>query len=126
MYANRPRRGKPFDWDVSLIPYRTRNKIKERELKKTIRIILLLTYMYPTQSDEILLILNVEDLLLVGCRTGVGCSLLFRNNHMRNEQLILGQSSGQNTACLDILGRIRLGVLQEHLHRVIGDDHGTQ
>lgn len=83
-------------------------------------------YMYPSQSDKVLLVLYIEYLLLIGCCTRVCRSLLFRYYHMCDEELVLGQTSCQNTARLNILIGVGLCKFKEHLHGVLWHDDRTQ
>lgn len=48
-----------------------------------------MAYMYPAQSDEVILVLDIEEFLLVESLTRIGFPLLLRNNDVGNPQLVL-------------------------------------
>lgn len=60
------------------------------------------THMYPAQSNQLHLILHIEDLLLVHGVAAVGRAVLLGGYDVRDVELILGQMAGQHAASLNV------------------------
>ena len=73
--------------------------------------------MNPSERDELVVVLVVEDGFFVVGRARVRSPALLGNDDVRDGELVPLQTARQNAACLDVAIRVGLSQVEEAAHQ---------